>query len=160
MFEASCRALHPVIDRTQSPSRVSKNTVPYPAFADRQNSSNHQAFNTTCRALHPPIDRPQSSQTECSKYRAQPHPLIDTTQSSTTRMFNTVPRLASADHQNPIIDQPIAQTPRSVLYPLIDITQATNKLFHASCRTSIRTSSSCNIDMVLLVEAQFGSTIK
>ena len=105
MFEASCRALHPVIDRAQSPDRVSKHNVPYLASADRRT-----AF------------------------------IRD-------RVFEAfVPHLASTDHQNPIIDNPFAQSPRSVLYPLIEITQATNRLFHASCPTNIRTSSSCNID--------------
>ena len=119
---------------SQSQDRVSKHNVPYLASADRQNSNHNRMFNTSCRALHPLIDRPHSS---------------------TTRMFKTAPRLGSNDHQNPIIHNLIAHSPRRVLYPLIDRTQATNRLFHASCRTSIRTSSI----MVLLVEAQFGSTI-
>ena len=139
-FEASCRALHPVIDRTQSPSRVSQTQRAVPCI--------HQSTEV-------PVITDRVFEVSCSTL----HQLIDTTQSSTSRMFNIVPRLASTDHQNPIIDKPIAQTPRSVSYPLIDITQTTNRLFHASFRTSIRTSSSCNINMVWLVEAQFGSTI-
>ena len=147
MFEASCRALHPVIDRTQSPYRVSKHNVPYLASAGRQNSSHHRMFNTTCRALRPLMDRtPIITDRVFTASCPTLHPLIDKAQSSATRMFNTVPRLASNDHQNPIIDQPIAQSPRSVLHPLNDITQATHRLFHASCRTSITTLSSCNID--------------
>ena len=133
--------------------------MPYLAFADRQNSSHHHAFNTTCRTLHPLIDRTPVT-TKRSTQRALPCIQQSTDPSHHRQSVRSIVlTLASTDHQNPIIDQPIAQTPRSVLYPLTDITQATNRLFHASCRTSIRTSSSCNIDMVLLVEAQFGSTI-
>ena len=147
-----------MIDRTQSSRQSVQHTVPYLASTYRQ----HRVLNTTCRALHPLIDRapfitaktfevmchtlhPLIDRTPVITSRVFKascltlYPLINRTHSPTVRMFNTVLRLASINQQRPIIDKQIPYT-----RPFVSV----------SGPHRLATSS-----MVLLVEAQFGSTM-